>query len=351
VPSTDSNMARDAFAVFTSLSTNSEAHAKIIFDFFDLLSSLAAHSKRNGLTGQILARLAGWWAFGHSDPGLTFEMNYQAWSKYEPETRSFIRSFPANVHRVADASNHLFFAYLRSLSPVPVPVIPSLPHSLQDLLESTEYPPPPSTFQLLPAAHVLLTVDKPSPTLFAILCRAKRFQRHDDPYGYDLLPTIFDIGGEDPIMKDYKRIFQSIMALENPSLSSLPSGDVTSSISSFSLDDPILSPPTYYNIGPTLPTLLANSAPDYGQRSSIESVHPFELDDAFWWVWITSLAAEEPPSRRAVFGRCLMVPTDNARSGWLLVEEQVEKARSMLPATTEMKKNRWGGWRGRRRKE
>jgi len=79
----DSNMARDSFATFVPLSVDSDARTKIIFDFFDLLSAIAAHAKTNGLGGRKLSRLAGWWAFEHSDGGNGFEGGYRGWAAYE----------------------------------------------------------------------------------------------------------------------------------------------------------------------------------------------------------------------------------------------------------------------------
>jgi hypothetical protein len=76
----DSNMARDSFATFIPLSVDSNARAQIIFDFFDLLSAIAAHAKTNGLGGRKLSRLAGWWAFEHSDVGNGFEGGYKTWA-------------------------------------------------------------------------------------------------------------------------------------------------------------------------------------------------------------------------------------------------------------------------------
>jgi hypothetical protein len=81
--STDSNMARDSFATFIPLSVESDARTKIIFDFFDLLSAIAAHGKTNGLGGRKLSRLAGWWAFEHVDSGNGFDGGYKAWAAYE----------------------------------------------------------------------------------------------------------------------------------------------------------------------------------------------------------------------------------------------------------------------------
>lgn len=75
----DSNMARDSFATFIPLSMDSDARSKIVFDFFDLLSAIAAHSKTNGLGGRKLSRLAGWWSFEHHDAGNGFEGGYRGW--------------------------------------------------------------------------------------------------------------------------------------------------------------------------------------------------------------------------------------------------------------------------------
>ena len=79
----DSNMARDSFATFIPLSVDSDARSNIIFDFFDLLSAIAAHAKTNGLGGRKLSRLAGWWAFEHSDVGNGFEGGYKGWASYD----------------------------------------------------------------------------------------------------------------------------------------------------------------------------------------------------------------------------------------------------------------------------
>lgn len=75
-------MARDSFNTFIPLSVDSDARTKIIFDFFELLSAIAAHGKMNGLGGRKLSRLAGWWAFEHSDSGKGFEGGYKKWARY-----------------------------------------------------------------------------------------------------------------------------------------------------------------------------------------------------------------------------------------------------------------------------
>lgn len=75
-------MARDSFATFIPISVESDARTKIIFDFFDLLSAVAAHAKSNGFGGRKLSRLAAWWAFEHTDGGNGFDGGYKMWSAY-----------------------------------------------------------------------------------------------------------------------------------------------------------------------------------------------------------------------------------------------------------------------------
>lgn len=45
------------------------------------------------------------------------------------------------------------------------------------------------------------------------------------------------------------------------------------------------------------------------------------LDDAFWWMWMSSLAPEETPQRKSVFGRCAVFETTSPDERWLVVEE------------------------------
>jgi len=60
---------------------DSDARKQIIFDFFDLLSAVAARGKTNGLGGRKLSRMAGWWAFAHSDDGKGFDGGYRSWER------------------------------------------------------------------------------------------------------------------------------------------------------------------------------------------------------------------------------------------------------------------------------
>jgi len=77
----ESNMARNAFDIFIPLAVDSSSRQQIIYDFFDLLSAIAAHGKVNGLGGRKVSRMAAWWAFEHSDTGGGFDGGYKSWAE------------------------------------------------------------------------------------------------------------------------------------------------------------------------------------------------------------------------------------------------------------------------------
>lgn len=77
----DSGYSRDAFNVLMPLSVGSELHTAIILDFFGFLTSVAAHAKSNGFSGQRLARIAGWYAFDIKGSSSGFVDGYSNWEK------------------------------------------------------------------------------------------------------------------------------------------------------------------------------------------------------------------------------------------------------------------------------
>ncbi|WPH02673.1 DUF1708-domain-containing protein [Acrodontium crateriforme] len=367
----ESNMARHAFDTFIPISACTAARKNIIVDFFDLLASVAAHGKVNGMGGRKLSRLAGWWAFEHSEEGKGFESGYKTWAI------------------AADACSHLFFAYLRSLSPETDPslnVIERIPRSLQGLLASTEYPPERPTLLHTSTPRVVMLVDNVSPTPFALLRRAKDFQYREN----------------DKVLREYSGYEDPIDALTEECKRVLYSVSSTNSRAAISSHDELVksqeSWSTFQNMGfsdldkfannehdsvsptrkgfnslpasrsadlgrPTTPSWAdftssgfdeGNQAtslilppdkvlPPIGSRahSSINSnkdkslapgelaaITVVELDDAFWWVWMTSLAPEEPAERKAVFGRCALVETRITKGTWLIFEEQLKSLSS-----------------------
>ncbi|KAG0651840.1 hypothetical protein D0Z07_0860 [Hyphodiscus hymeniophilus] len=379
VGESDSNMARDSFATFIPLSVESDSRTKIIFDFFDLLSAIAAHGKTNGLGGRKLSRLAGWWAFEHLDTGSGFEGGYKTWE------------------RAADAASHLFFAYLRSLSPESIKGlngISTLPMSLQKLVQETEYPPERPELLQTTTTKVVMIVNSVSPTPFALLRRANHFQYRDDDRALQEFAEY-----EDPVKAltdECRRVLRSISSANQSQVSSSKDStglrdaswsrfedigfsggfdeeveeDEESNFMKPRKKEGLRSTPHPRNVGvlrPTTPSWAdflssgfvdeATNGPaplllppdkilppiDTRGRSSqshrprlesdrnlepgeLASITRFDLDDSFWWVWITSLAGEETLERKAAFGRCSLVETIIRGGRWLVMEEMVKGA-------------------------
>ena len=388
-------MARDAFATFIPISIGSDARTKIIFDFFDLLAAIAAHGKTNGLGGRKLSRLAGWWAFEHSDTGNGFEGGYKSWLRYDGPAVS-LQTELIYPNSAADATSHLFFAYLRSLSPDGTSSLDmALPRSLQTLVQSTEYPPERPTLMQSVTTKVVMIVNAVSPTPFALLRRAKHFEYRDDDRALQQFSEY-----DDPVQAltdECRRVLKSISSVNDSSISTNASTTLKDTSWSrfedlgfgglsddFNGDDGLeesalgkkrqppqglrTTPHSKNDLGrPTTPSwadflstgFVEDSAksssflplpPDKqlppinprGQSSQshvrpadnedslepgeLASIVTLDLDDAFWWTWINSLAGEEPIERKSVFGRCALIETRIKGGKWLILEEMVKGA-------------------------
>lgn len=62
------------------------------------------------------------------------------------------------------------------------------------------------------------------------------------------------------------------------------------------------------------------------EPGELASISRFDLDDAFWWVWMSSLAPEETAERKSAFGRCAVVETLIRSGRWLVWEEMLKGA-------------------------
>ena len=391
-------MARDAFATFIPISVDSDARTKIVFDFFDLLAAIAAHGKSNGLSGRKLSRLAGWWAFEQVDAGSGFDGGYKSWARYVSQDSDSNNKLM--YKSAADATSHLFFAYLRSLTPESingVSGVSSLPISLQNLVKATEYPPaqPPHIL----TSKVVMIVDSVSPTPFALLRRAKHFEYRDDDH---VLQRYSDY--DDPVKAltdECRRVLKAISTANQSAVStsvdstSLPdaswsrfedigfggfgdysdhedeaNGGLTGRkrpgpqglrstpqskndmgrpttpswadfLSSGFVDDASTHSPAPLalpsdKILPPIETIRGTQSSQSHRRgprdesdlepAELASINAIDLEDAFWWVWITSLSSEEPTERKAVFGRCALIETRIGDGTWLIMEEMVKGA-------------------------
>ena len=77
---------------------------------------------------------------------------------------------------------------------------------------------------------------------------------------------------------------------------------------------------------------MRNGVPDDDlEPGELTSITRIDLDETFWWVWMTSLAGEEPPARKAVFGRCAFIETEIRGGRWVVMEERIKGAVAAQP--------------------
>src|SRR5271170_2781188 len=372
---TDSGYARDAFNLLMPLSVGSELRTAIILDFFAFLASVAAHAKSNGFNGQRLARTAGWYAFDIKGSSSGFVDGYANWEKYFPKLQG-----AGTDYRAANATEHLFLAYLRSIAPTRGQISAALPISLSTLLNQATYPPrPTSVTPIAPGAtsilRITLLVRAVSPTPFALLDRLARhsfIQTNPNEKG-DALETIIEAHTEygsptKALTPECLRVLRLISATNESEVSTDPDptsrrrrrdllggginrpktpswGDFLVSGfpegaggagggGGFSLPPDKLLPPINTN---TLPhsvssrrSLNSRDGGGGGYRSNlhelekgeVKSVERSRVDDALWSVWMESLCGEELEEKKAVFGRCVVAETNAPDAGrrWIVVE-------------------------------
>lgn len=294
----------------------------------------------------------------------------------------------------ADATSHLFFAYLRSLSPEQSPTgISLLPRSLEKLLRDTAYPPPTSRGIMTNTNKLVMMVDTVSPTPFALLRRAGHFQYRDSDAGLQQFSNY-----QDPIQaltEECRRVLKAISAANQSQASSVkhstslrdaswsrfedmgfsttlaedeeesddsaaaarpppvlrrtpvPGNDLARPTtpswadflsSGFVDDNPVrpnvLLPPD--KVLPPIETQIRqHSSQSHRPRldsdrnlepGELASITVIQLDDAFWWVWMSSLAPEETPDRKSAFGRCALIETRIPSARWIVMEEMIAGA-------------------------
>ncbi|KTW28172.1 hypothetical protein T552_02031 [Pneumocystis carinii B80] len=357
----------NAFFDYIPIIVKSRIREKIILGFFDILSAIAAYSKINGLCGDKLSRTAGWWAFNFKNKEQGFHRGYSNWK------------------RSADANEHLFFAYLRSIKKqhtntelyVPNP----LPLSLVKLLDQTPYPLSVTSLMTLHHKDTLcidILSNIPSPNIFTILQRvAIQSLDTDDEISLALWKHRDHI--ENALTEESKRI---LMCISNTLINTSSSKECekweefmnfgfdhienrlsfTKSDSLHKIDkqntskdnldqrstdlesktDPVLSlekNPFSHHVFPfdnsfspingIHPHSKLDSATkintEWLNESTISNKIRINLDESFWAVWIDSCSEETPIFKKTLFGKSFLFEIELDEKKWVVIEEQNNK--------------------------
>lgn len=272
-----------------------------------------------------------------------------------------------------------------------------LPRSLQKLLNETEYPPRAADMLVSRTNKLVMIVDSVSPTPFALLRRASKFEYRDSDVALRKLSDFDD--ATEALSEECRRVLKAISAANQSQASSAKHSTSLRDASWSRFEDigfasalteeddyeesavPVKRQPQTFgpsksmlnvrssanhDARPTTPSwadfLSTGFVDDSGKTNTLvppdqvlppidvqrqhssqshqprlesdrdlepgelASITPFDLDDAFWWVWMSSLAPEETSERKAAFGRCAVLETTVHDGAWLVMEEIIAGA-------------------------
>ncbi|KAF2739160.1 hypothetical protein EJ04DRAFT_354244 [Polyplosphaeria fusca] len=377
----DSSFARHAFDTFIPLSVDSEARKHVIFDFFDLLAAIAARGKTNGMGGRKLSRMAGWWAFEFADDGKGFDGGYRTWEKAADAAShlffAYLRSLAPDANAISGISA-LPRSLLALLSQTEYPPIaPALMQSTTTKVVMIVDSVSPTPFALLRRAkhfeyrdddEALQQFSAYDDTVKALTDECRRVLESISSANQSVVVAERS-GTSDPSWSRFEDMGFSGL-LESPTTSTTNGTSTATSPREFSAlrtgprsrntDFGRPTTPSWADFlssgfadenghNPSAPFLLPDKVlPPIGEAARVHSsqshmrnglqaheelepgelasITQFDLDDTFWWVWMTSLAAEETTERKAAFGRCTLIETRIAGAKWLVMEEQVKGA-------------------------
>ncbi|GMF08682.1 unnamed protein product [[Candida] boidinii] len=321
---------------------SSGAHASIVYDFFDLIVTLAGNSQSNMMSGKKTCKVCGLWAF---HPIRKLENGMPCFE------RGMFEWVPA-----ADAMYHLLLSFLKALPPPQKGKNQKhLPDPITSLLRNNEdYPPPQTTAintsrSLQEVPMVTLKVNNPSKTPAELLARVARTLRFDDATifytreDYLLLKRLFkDVNNlTDKLSTEGSRILDNMCIYDEDMVSDGVTGKNQIKfklIPGWSTDmtadrfDDIQTPLAESN------TVNNNNNSNTGTSSSsakkkvkprqtdffTANVSRASIDDYFIWTWLASLGLEQTSEKKKTFGKTYIMEVQLAEGfkKWVIVEEQ-----------------------------
>lgn len=292
---------KDAFLRLMPKCVSTRAHASIVYDFLDLLVSIASYSQYNYLSGRKISKMASMWAFNSmGNSKLAF---YDATAFKE---NSFISGLEL-WKKTCIGLFHLFLAFLRAMMPDNEDQLFKGPKSLQSLLSTNSYPPPENLDSIksvitIPCVHVKTTRRSSDP--YALITKIRqnlKFDRKDEfvsVENYTILKNIF--------LKDSTNEIISTLTDE--------SRRILTRIS----DNPI---PSNYDLYPGWTKDGPPQDPDIPLFSEI-SITNVTLQDYYIWTWLSSLASDQSSYAKALFGRSIVVEAGlRGFQKWLILTE------------------------------
>ncbi|OBA23400.1 DUF1708-domain-containing protein, partial [Metschnikowia bicuspidata var. bicuspidata NRRL YB-4993] len=293
---------KDAFLTIMPKCLLSSSHASIVYDFLDLMISIASNSQYNHLNGRKVAKMASIWAF-RSRPSSTSAF-YDATLISE---RDFLDGLEA-WKQMCNGLFHLLLSFLRAMLPDTEADTLNLPKTLQSLLITNSYPPPENSNSVksvitIPCVSVRSTRKSKDPyELISKVRRSLSFDKKD----FFLSIENFTI---------LKNIFQKPSTADIVSTFSEESRRVISRLTA----DPI---PSEFGLYPGwAQESLDLEEPDIPLYSEVR-ITSVTLQDYFIWTWLSSLGSDQTSNIKSIFGRSIVVEAGlRGFQKWMVLSE------------------------------
>ena len=290
----DKNYPQKAFLEIMPQCLESANHASIVYDFFDLIVTLASNASVNKLSARKISKMCAVWAFSkpldeEGNPLQNYDFDYR--KNNSASVRGVNNSFQDGLNQwipASDAMFHLLLSFLKSF--VPKDLDSSvLPRSLKSVLFNNEYPPKQSTAYnsetILTIPLVTLNTDHFSRKPWQLLERCNELLDFSD---YDAFEAREDYALLKSLFKKKNNIegISRKMSQESRRLMKL------------------------------LSTKHSTFQAGWARRKCLENVQELkeyikvkrvDIDDYFIWAWLSTLSYEETPDKRKIFGRSLIL--------------------------------------------
>lgn len=292
---------KDAFLTIMPKCLSSSSHASIVYDFLDLLISIASNSQYNHLSGRKISKMASMWAFNSFE--LSTSAFYDATIVKENSFLDGLEAWKSTCHGLF----HLLLAFLRAMLPDTETEALNLPKTLQTLLITNTYPPPENSNSAksvitIPCVQVRSTKRCSDP--YELVSKARhtlRFDKRDSFLSienYTILKNIFQ--------RDSTSAIVSTLTEE--------SRRVLSRLSA----DPI---PSEYGLSPGWSRIRYDEDPNIPSYSEVV-ISNVTLQDYYIWTWLSSLASDQSVQSKSLFGRSIVVEAGlRGFQKWLIISE------------------------------
>lgn len=295
---------KSAFLTIMPKCLLSPAHASIVYDFLDLIISIASNSQYNYLSGRKIAKMSSLWAFNHLN--VKDHKNGAFYDATHINENNFLQGLDA-WKGYLDALFHLILSFLRAMLPDTEKEALRLPKTLQSLLITCSYPPTLNTDSLkasitIPCICVHSTrVSKTPYELISKVNRTLSFEKKDKFLSIENFTIL-------------KNIFQKESTEEIVNSLTEESRRILNRITQEPVD-------SQFELVPGWSRHFSKPDPDIPNYSTI-TIENVTLQDYYIWAWLSTLSSDQSDPMKKLFGRSLVVEAGlRGFQKWLIVTE------------------------------